>query len=158
MAFPFDVLSWLIRGRYKASPTAVSDGGTPELLTDALGRLRVLIDSTSGTTPYSVHAPTGLLSKGAIKASAGSLRQLVVTNTHSAAVWFVLFNKASQPSSPEEAAALTKMFFKVPAEDSVSLELVGDLAFSTGIYWVAFTDVDLETEVAAKIKLLAFYL
>lgn len=158
MAFPFDVLSWLIRGRYRVSPTAVSDGGTPEMAMDALGRLRVIVDSMSGTTPYSVYAPTGLLAKGAIKASPGSLRQLVVTNTHTAAVWLTVFNKATQPSSPEEAVALMKLMIKVPAEDSLSLPLVGDLAFSTGIYWVGFTDTDLDTEVAAKIKILAFYL
>lgn len=158
MAFPFDVLSWLIRGRYRASPTAVSDGGTPEMAMDALGRLRVIVDSMSGSTPYSIYTPTGLLSKGAIKASAGSLRQLIVTNTDSVVAWIFVFNKATQPSSPEEAVSLTKLVFKVPASDTVSLPLVGDMAFSTGIYWVGFTNADLDTEVAEKLKVAAFYL
>lgn len=157
MAFPFDVLSWLIRGRYKTSPTAVSDGGTPELLTDALGRLRVVIDSALSSS-YSFHATTNLASQGAIKASAGSLRQLVATNTGGTAVWLAVCNSAALPGSPEALAASIKLLLRVPATDTITLPLDGEVAFSTGIYWVAFTDADLETEAGAVLKIHALYL
>lgn len=156
--FPWDVLAWKVKGLFRLTPTSVSDGESPDLLTDALGRLRVIVDSTSGATPYSVYAPTGLVSRGAIKASAGSLRQVLVTNMHTAPVWLTIYNKATVPSSPEEQAALLKIIVRIPAEESLSMPLVGDMAFSSGIFFIGFTDTEFETEVAEKLKIVAFYL
>lgn len=154
MAFPFDVFSWLIRGRYKASPTAVSDGGTPEFLTDALGRLRIVIDSMAAATAYSFYrTAAGPAKEGVIKASAGSLRQVIVSNKDTVDIWIGIFNAA------EVGTGVLFAEFKVPAEDSVTLALEGDVAFSTGIVWVARTDFDLENEpVDPVIFLSALYL
>ena len=99
MAFPYDVLSWLIRGRYKISLPTVSDGGTPELAMDAQGRPRVVVDSMpgSGSSAYTHYNLTTPNSKGTIKASAGALRQVVINNDHTSELWVCLFNKASTP-------------------------------------------------------------
>lgn len=41
MAFPFDVLSWLVRARYKLTPPAATDGETIELQATVNGALKV---------------------------------------------------------------------------------------------------------------------
>lgn len=158
MPFPFDVLSWLIRGRYKASPTAVSDGGTPELAMDAQGRPVVVVHSmpgsggSSGYTHYNLTTPN---SKGTIKASAGALRQIVINNDHSAELWVCLFNKASVPGPSDLALIMFKI--RVGSKETVNLPLVADVAFGTGIAWFTFADVDMTTEGAAKIKINALH-
>ena len=43
MAFPWDVLGWLAKARYKITALALSDGGSAELPCDSKGRLLVRI-------------------------------------------------------------------------------------------------------------------
>lgn len=157
MAFPYDVLSWLIRGRYKISLPTVSDGGTPELAMDAQGRPRVVVDSMpgSGSSAYTHYNLTTPNSKGTIKASSGALRQVVINNDHTSELWVCLFNKASTPGPSDLGLIMFKIH--IAAKETVSLPLVADVAFSTGIAWFTFSDVDMTTEGAAKIKINALH-
>lgn len=156
MAFPWDVLKWAVRAVYKLTPPVASDGELVDLQADANGNLKVVVVSSG--SGYSYHVTTNLASQGAIKASAGSLRQLVATNTGGTPVWLAVCNSAGVPGSPEALAASIKLLLRVPASDTITLPLEGEVAFSSGIYWLAFTDADLETDAAAVLKIHALYL
>lgn len=148
------VFPWLGHGRYKASPSAVSNGQVAELLTDSVGRLIVVPSSSA----YSYHVSPALTSQGAIKTSAGSLRQLIVTNTGPDEAWIVVCNSTALPGSPEALVAAMKLLIRVPGTNTVSLPLEADIPFSTGIYWIAFTSAELEIDADPFIKMHALYL
>lgn len=55
MAFPFDVLSWLVRARYKLTPPAATDGETIELQATVNDALKV---SSEAPAPEATPAPS----------------------------------------------------------------------------------------------------
>lgn len=156
--FPFDVLSWLMRGRYKISLSPVSDGGTPELLTDAYGRLRIVIDSVLGTSSsYQAYTHTGLVFKAQVKEAAGVVRQVVVTNTDAVEAWVAMFDLATMPgSAPSDLDAITTLLV-VPPGETVSLPFEADVTYGDGIAFMAFTTADLDTPFGSKLKVHLLY-
>lgn len=156
MSFPWDVLKWAIRATFRLTPPAASDGELVDLQADANGNLKVVVVGSSNAT-YSYHVSPALTSQGAIKTSAGSLRQLIVTNTGPDEAWLVVCNNPELPGSSEALVAAMKLLIRVPGTDTVSLPLEADIPFSTGIYWVAFTTAELEIDADPFLKVHAFY-
>lgn len=132
MSFLSKVFPWLGHGRYKASPTAVGDGQVAELLTDAVGRLRVLIDSAgpSGATPVRQLAGA---KKGTLKAGAGSLLEVSLWNSSASPVWFQVHNKASDPANGETCVDQVL----IPAGGSLGWRPMVPVACGTQVRWAA---------------------
>ena len=155
MAWPEQIFRWLGYGTYKTSPTAVSDGQSAPLLTDAYGRLQVAVASSSSTS-YTTYKHSGVLHKAVVKASAGTIRQITVTNTDTVDSWVAILNLATLPSVEADALTIWQIV-KVPAKDSVSLTFAADVSFTTGLTFVGFTTSDLDTESADKLKVVILY-
>lgn len=159
MAWPEQIFKWLGYGQYRSSlPTAASDGGSVPLLTDAYGRQRVVVDAASGSGSYATYTHTGLIYQAQVKESAGTVRQIVVTNTDTASdAWFAMFNLATMPGlTPEDLDAVTTILV-VPAGETVSLPFEADVTYANGIAFMAFTTAELDTEFAAKLKVHILY-
>lgn len=137
MAFPFDVLSWLIRGRVKTTPPSASDGETVELQCTPAGRLKVDAQLSSSVTYSQYKPPSGADKKGIIKASAGSLRYVQVTSKDTVGCFFQVLNQATAPAGGEASTIVLTVW--IPAGESRAINLPSDLAFSTGIAWAAST-------------------
>lgn len=160
MGWTDQIFKWLGHARYKASPSSVGDGQVAELLSDALGRLRVVVDTMPEGGGGATHNHYNLTSPnyhGVIYAFPGTLRQVILHNDHAADVWVALFNKTSNPA-PGDIPSLVMFKVRVPAYDTVSLLLADEVSFSTGIAWHAFADVDMTSDAPSKIKVNALYL
>jgi len=140
MPFPFDVLSWLIRGRVKTTPPSAADGETVELQCTPAGRLKVDAQFTSAVT-YSQYKPaTGADKKGVIKASAGALRYVQVSNkSSSTGYWLLLLNKSTLPVDGDAVEVVFPLW--IPAGETRAVDLPADLVFSSGIAWCASTSM-----------------
>lgn len=81
-----------------------------------------------------------------IKASAGNIRRLVVTNTTTTARFLKLYNKATAPTVGTDVPT---SIITVPAKGTVNLDCKADgLVFGTGI-GIALTAAAAYTDVAA---------
>lgn len=135
MGWPEQVFNWLGYGKYTASPVAASDGGTKPLLIDPYGRLQV---STAPAAPAGVTAVRQLTaaSAGALKsAGAGSLVEVTLWNSSTAAIWFQVHDKASAVSGGD--ACIDQIM--VPAGGSVGWRPAVPVAASTQLRWAAST-------------------
>ena len=153
------VFRWLGHGRYWSTlPTAAASGDTVEALFDAYGRQRIVVDAASGSGSYSTYTHTGLIYQAQVKESAGTVRQIVVTNTDAASdAWFAMFNLATMPGlAPEDIDAVTTILV-VPAGETVSMPFEADVTYDTGIACMAFTTGELDTGFAAKLKVHILY-
>lgn len=132
MAFPFDVLSWLIRGRYKVTPPALADGEAGEIRVDSSGRVLVVVDSATPPT-VSYHDTVEPAGKAEIKATAGSLHELWGFNDGETTVYLQIHDSSGEP----DPATVPVMVFKLAAGASFSFALKSPRAFTNGIYWAA---------------------
>lgn len=133
MPFPFDVLSWLIRGRVKTTAPSASDGETVELQCTPAGRLKVDA-SISGSSQPTGYRRTGnaLEYRAVAKASPGSLLEIYGFNSDDTnAFAFQIFDKASFPVVDE--VPLISIYLK--PGDNFSFTPSYPLVFSTGITW-----------------------
>ena len=114
-----------------------------------------LARTLGGTVTYSTHRNSAAAHNAVVKSSAGTLRQIIVSNNHTAAVWIAVFDTFEVASVD---VSNLKFLFKVPAEDSATLSLEGNVAFDDGIVWTAATDFDLNVDAPDDIIATALYL
>jgi len=145
MAFPFDVLSWLIRLRYKLTPPVATDGDTVELQGDASGNIKARIMAEGPPDLAAVRQKTGAR-VGSIKASPGSLFEVTVWNKGADAVWFQIHDKASAPANGD--TCVDQLY--VPAGATVGWRPVVPVACATQIRWVSSTTPGTCTEAAGS--------
>lgn len=132
--FPFDVLSWLVRLRYKLTPPVAADGETVEIQGDVNGRIlaRVEADGPSGAT--AVRQLVGA-KVGTLKASSGSLLEVSLWNQGAVPLWFQVHNKASAPINGE--ACVDQVM--VPAGGSLGWRPMVPVACASQVRWAAST-------------------
>lgn len=138
MGFPFDVLSWLIRGRVKTTPPSASDGETVELQCTPAGRLKVEA-SISGSTQPTGYRRTGnaLEYRAVAKASPGSLLEIYGFNADDVNAYALqIFDKATFPVAND--VPLVSIYLK--PGDNFSFTPAYPLAFATGIAWALSSD------------------
>lgn len=134
MAFPWDVLGWLAKARYKITALALSDGETAELQCDSKGHLKVRIIS-EGDPAVAASRQLTAAKKGTLKASAGSLVEVAIWNKSAVALWFQVHNKASDPVDTE--ACVDQVM--VPAGATIGWRPVVPVACATQVRWAAST-------------------
>jgi hypothetical protein len=134
MAFPFDVLSWLVRLRYKITPPAAADGETVELQGDVHGRILARVEATgpSGATPARQLAPAR---HGLLKAAPGSLLEVSLWNNGESALWFQVHDKASAPGNGDTCVDQVML----PAGGAIGWRPMVPVACATQVRWAAST-------------------
>lgn len=119
-----------VGGEYRASATTYTDGDATVLQTDINGNLKnreayapAAEDNTNGVMAYvrkplasptyapSLYAPLTQVTKANIKASAGNVFSVYVTNDNAAVRFLLLHNKATAPAAAEAPVYA----FKIPA-------------------------------------------
>src|SRR5690606_5833863 len=94
----------------------------------------VIIQSADGATLGALTAYTKIAAANtnaaSVKAAAGRLHQVQVTNVAAYAVYLKLYDKASSPTVGTDTEVLT---FGVPAGGSINIPFVGGLPFAAGI-------------------------
>lgn len=133
-SWPNQLFKWLAYGIYRASPTAVADGATTQVLVDAYGRVQTV---EAAAAPVGVTAVRQLTAakKGTLKASAGSLVEVAIWNKSAVALWFQVHNKASDPVDTE--ACVDQVM--VPAGATIGWRPVVPVACATQVRWAAST-------------------
>lgn len=107
--------SWKVLGSTDA-PLVTVEGFAPTTGSGALSEYQ---------TPF----PTGFESASVVKASAGQLYQILLSNPSAIPVYLQLFNRITSP--PVSTAPLSS--YRVEPSSSISLDFRGGKAFSTGI-------------------------
>jgi hypothetical protein len=150
MAFPFDVLSWLVRLRYKVTSIVLADGEAGEMQGDANGNLktRVMAEGPPGLT--AVRQKTAAAA-GTLKASPGSLYEITVWNTDAAGIWLQIHDKASAASAGE--TCVDQVY--VPAGATVGWRPLVPVACAIKIQWAASTAPGTLTAASAVVGLSA---
>lgn len=72
-----------------------------------------------------------------VKAAAGSLTGILISNTGTVTVFFKLYNKAA---APDPASDVPVMTIPVRSEETINIQLVKDLYFSAGIAYAITAD------------------
>lgn len=132
MAFPFDVLSWLVRLRYKLTPPVAADGDTVELQGDVSGNIKARI-MAEGPPGLAVVRQLDAAKRGTLKAAPGSLFEITIWNKGSDPVWFQVHDKGSGVNDAD--VCLDQIF--VPAGATVGWRPVVPVACATQIRWAA---------------------
>lgn len=142
MAFPFDVLSWLVRARYKLTPPAATDGETIELQATVNGALKV---SSEAPAPGG-YARTLEDTDALVKGTPGELIELWgFSRDAEQDLYLLLVNKASAAVDGDTPLEV----FPIPALQPFAFAPRAPLAFSVGIVWAVST---LPDEVALPIS------
>lgn len=138
MAFNWlnQVFNFVSGGVYASSPTPIGASSSGPLLCDANGRLIVCLNVPNGPV---VNGPSQIswvdsaayAGTGVIKASPGTLYQLVFQNDTVAASWVHIFDKASAPITND----VPKFILKPSTGVSASFVLPLGRAFTNGISW-----------------------
>lgn len=98
------------------------------------------------TTPSAYNAvATASTNAAVIKASAGTLHELTITNTTAAIIWIKLYNKATAPTVGTDVPVYA---FSVPANSDKAIEFGAGKRFATGIA-IATTGGQASNDVAA---------
>ena len=136
MAILDKVFRWLGHGRYSSTlPTALNNGDVGELLIDAYGRPRVLVESSAPPSATAVRQLTAA-STGILKAAGtGTLYEVTVWNSGASALWFQVHDKASAVSPGD--ACVDQIL--VPAGASVGWRPAIGPSASTQLRWAAST-------------------
>lgn len=144
MAFPWDVLLWGIRLRFKLTPPAAADGELVDAQGDANGNLKVRVvnEGPSNATPVRQKAAAR---RGILKTTAGSVLELAVWNNSSDPIWFQLHDKASNPTDGDTCVDQVM----VPAGGSVGWRPLVAPSCSTAVRWSASSTPGELTLVAA---------
>ena len=134
MAFPWDVLVWAIKARFKLTPPVAADGEFVELQSDANGRLLVVVQ---GPRPAGYRRPGASLEHRAVaKASPGSLLEAYGFNDDDATSYYLqFFDKAVSPVDND----VPLVSVKLRPGDNFSFNPSSPLAFATGIAWALST-------------------
>lgn len=134
MGFLDKVFPWLGHGRYQAAPTPALEGTVKELLIDALGRLRVVVDGETALGATAVRQLTAA-KRGTLKGTPGSLVEVTVWNKGASPLWLQVHNKGSDVSNGD--AAVDQVL--VPAGATVGWRPAVPVACATQIRWAAST-------------------
>ncbi len=126
------IFKWLGYARFKVAPVAVGDGQVVELLADAFGRLRTVVE---GPTPAAYSRSVGQAS-GVAKASAGQLLELWCSSLDSGSGYLLLFDAAAVPPS----GTVPLEVFPLGPGESLAFSPSAPLPFSTGLSWAISTD------------------
>ena len=154
------LLNVLGMGRYNAAPPTLTDGDVQLKQLDISGNARtaeqfqpVAEDNGNGVYAY-VEKPINVgtynasfydiiakATAGNIKATAGNLYVLYVTNTNAAAQAYALVNKATAAATGDTPV----MYFQVAAGATLRLEWRFGKRFTTGIAWAQVTTIGAAT-------------
>jgi hypothetical protein len=157
MAILDKVFRWLGHGRYWSSlPTATSNGGVVELLSDAYGRLRVVVDSTTAPTAavVSYHDTVDPADKDEIKVTGGTLLALHGFNDSESDTVYLQIHDASGEPDPDTVPV---MVFRLEPGAHFAWGLDAGRTFTDGIYWATSSVCGGYTAVAGSVVLQAVY-
>lgn len=160
-----------VSGEYRATPTTYSDGDATVLQTDVNGNLKTVLetnisgeDNTNNvlgtlTKPVANSAyaadnskDAGSVTKASVKATAGNVYSIRITNANAAVRYFQFHNKASAPAGGDTALR----YYLIPAGTATqptTLELNSNyfspsVYFSTGVAWAISTTATTFTDSA----------
>lgn len=141
---------------FNTTPTVRTTGQGGPLEADANGNLRIaeqappayenvsdasasVHDKPAASAAYNAIAYDNITkaNAGVIKASAGNLYRLYVTNDNAAAQYYALINKATTPANGDAPL----MYFKVAAGETKLIEFKFGKRFTTGIGWAQVTAI-----------------
>jgi len=135
-------------GSWSVTANAGTNLNTSTLALESGGNLATIATNTGnigktqtsgGSTPF--HALSAASNNAtSVKASAGQLYGVTISNTNAAARFFKLYNKASAPA-PATDNALIVLTVQIPANSIVSLAFPEGMAFSTGIAFAAVVNI-----------------
>jgi hypothetical protein len=140
MPFPLDLIAFLMKGRYNASPDPIDDGQVGEVQLDANGAIKVNV--TSGTVSAgepadaSVAQVTDLAYGQVVKASAGKLIEIVGFNNSASDRYLIICNSTTIPTDTTATTSSTYKVFLVPGGAPFSYSPPRPLVLGTGISWV----------------------
>ncbi len=145
--------TWKIqRGTYATEPIPAGQAGGTQNVTGNVGTTPVTPNASTINSAATTNATS-------IKASAGSVYGLVVSNTAGSSRYVKLYNKASAPTVGTDVPVLT---IKVATDDVVSINVGSQgLRFTTGIALaITANAVDTDTTAigASEVKVLMAYL
>jgi hypothetical protein len=127
MAF-LDALTWLTRGRYRASGVSVADGESAEMQVDASGNLKTC---DQGKQPAGYHRTKTPGAGGLVKSAPGKILQAWGFNDGGSTVYVQFFDKASALNPGDVPLEI----LRVPAGSSFSLSPDAGIPFGTGLRW-----------------------
>lgn len=119
----------------KSNTASVTVGALPALPTgsNTIGNVQPVAGASGGSTPsHAISAATTNATN--VKASAGLLYGLSISNTNAAARYFKLYDKATAPTVGTD---IPKMTIQVPGNGTVIRAFPVGLAFSAGIGYAA---------------------
>lgn len=131
-------------GRYRAEPTAVSNGDAVDLLTDAIGRLQVVMAAAAPSGAAVVRQKVAA-KRGVLKSGAGSLIELAAWNSSEEGVWLQIHDKASNPADGE--TCVDQLF--VPASGACGWRPAVPVSCLTGMRWAVSSTPGVLTLVAS---------
>lgn len=129
----------------------VDAAGAP-LIAAGVTAVPVSTSPVASTAVPTVNKNAGTVTAAAVKASAGNVFSILVTNANAAARYFQLHNKATIPLAAETA----QLYFVIPAGNAAQpavVELTGAFfapseRFATGIGWAISTTITTFTDAA----------
>lgn len=127
-------------GGHNTTAPAPSNGAASALQVDARASLVI----AQGRPPSDARDTPDLIAfngvdKGVIKASAGNLLSIELSNNHSVAVWFFLMNKATNPANGETPVWRTLVQVRGVHQLDRSILSEAGIRFATGISWAIST-------------------
>lgn len=140
MSWVDQIFKWLGYSQYNATPPTLAEGEVAALRSDVNGNL--LVNLAVGTvtagepTAPSVAQTTEPDDKGIIKASAGSLVEIVGWNNSSDDRYLLLRDAATVPADGVATTTTVFKVLRVPGLAPFSYTPQRPLVFSTGIVWV----------------------
>lgn len=140
MSWVDQVFKWLGYGQYNSTPPVLTEGQVGPFQTDVNGNLKVNLavgTVTAGeAAAASVAQTTAPASSGIVKASAGSLVEIVGWNESPDDRYLILRQAATVPADATATTTTAFRIIKVAGGAAFSYSPPRPLVFSTGIVWV----------------------